>query len=91
MAQAPEDPESPRKTSTYKEFTGMNSQDGRYGVDDNEFFFMENIMRIADGRLKSVPGPSATRKEFPNEEGEAFLLLEDGGFVLLETDGRIIL
>jgi hypothetical protein len=66
MAQAPDKPEgAPRKTTTYKEFEGMNSQDARYGCEKSELFFMENVMRVGDGKLKSVPGPSAILATFP--------------------------
>lgn len=66
MAEAPDKPEqAPRKTTTYKQFEGMNSQDERYGCEHTEFFFLENIMRVGDGKLRSVPGPSAIRATFP--------------------------
>lgn len=45
----------------YKEFTpfpfsGMNQQDARYAIADQEFFWLENIMREGAGTLRSVPG-----------------------------------
>lgn len=81
----------PRKTTTYKEFAGMNSQDGRYGVEKDEFFFLENIMRVADGKLRSVPGPSAIVATFPQSQPPAtgFLLLQDDFYLLLQDDGKI--
>ena len=85
----------PRKTTTYNEFDGMNSQDGRYGVEKNEFFYLENIMRIADGKLRSVPGPTAIVASFPTGEGDDGLLLETGlpDFLLLEsgTNDKLLL
>jgi hypothetical protein len=63
MAEADEG--APRKTTTYKQFDGMNSQDGRYGVEPNEFFYLENIMRVADGKLHSVSGPSSAQGVYP--------------------------
>ena len=86
MAQA-DDTGAPRKTKTYKTFSGMNSQDGRYGCEDEDFFFLENIMRVADGKLHSVAGPSAALATFPQNA----LLLETGGWFLLETGGRLLL
>lgn|SRR5262245_62138877 len=47
----------PRKTKTYRRFEGMNSQRERYGVSDDEMFYLENIMRVAPKKLHSVPGP----------------------------------
>lgn len=77
----------PRKTTTYKQFSGMNSQDQRYGVELDEFFLLENIMRVADGKLHSVFGPSAIKATFPTGEGADALLLETGlpDFLLLES------
>lgn len=91
MAQA-NDTSAPRKTKTYKSFSGMNSQDGRYGCEDDDFFFLENIMRVADGKLHSVPGPTAALVTFPiiPPVVSGFLLLESGDFVLLEDGGKII-
>lgn len=59
MAEAEKPSGPPRKTNTLKEFSGMNSQDGRYGVEPEEFFFLENIMRVSDGKLHSVSGPTS--------------------------------
>ena len=78
-----------RKTTTYKEFNGMNSQDARYGVEGNEFFFLENIMRVADGRLHSVSGPSTILAVFPVTTTGDFLLLETSDFLLLETSDKL--
>ena len=83
--------EAPRKTTTYKEFNGMNSQDARYGVGNDEFFFLENIMRVADGRLHSVSGPSTILAVFPIATTGNFLLLETADFILLETGFKISL
>ena len=83
------EPSAPKKTTTYKEFDGMNSQDARYGVEPNEFFYLENIMRISEGKLHSVPGPSAVLASFGDTD---FLLLESAlDYFLLEDGGRIIL
>jgi hypothetical protein len=57
--------EAPRKTTTLKEFSGMNTQDLRFGVEDNEFAWLENIMRVGDGKLHSVPGPTAELARYP--------------------------
>ena len=78
-----------RKTTTYKEFNGMNSQDARYGVERNEFFFLENIMRVADGKLHSVSGPSTILATYPVVTTGNFLLLETGDFLLLETGFKL--
>jgi hypothetical protein len=43
----------------------MNTQDLRFGVEDNEFAWLENIMRVGDGKLKSVPGPTSPVAQFP--------------------------
>ena len=48
---------APRKTTTYRDFEGMASQNERYNVKPNEMFFLENIMRIAPHKLHSVRGP----------------------------------
>jgi hypothetical protein len=85
---AQQDDGATRKSTTYKEFNGMNSQDARYGVGNDEFFYLENIMRVADGRLHSVPGPNTVATfTFPTN----FLLLEtsDADFLLLETGGFV--
>lgn len=94
MARAPFPPQQPkppfvgpeRKTSTFKQWSGMNSQDERYGVEKDEFFYLENIMRVADGRLHSVSGPTDVLATFPTGEGDGALLLEPGlpSFLLLE-------
>jgi hypothetical protein len=73
MAEA-DDAGAPRKTTTYKQFDGMNSQDGRYGVEQNELFYMENIMRVADGKLRSVPGPAAATGVFPPGDETIYVL-----------------
>lgn len=67
MAQAPggEGEGAPRKTNNYNKFEGMNSQDGRYGVADNEMFLLENIMRVSPRKLHSVPGPGPIIGQFP--------------------------
>lgn len=70
----------------------MNTQDGRYGVEDNEFFYLENIMLVAEGKLRSIPGPSAALISFPLPTPPFdFLLLETGDHILLEDGGKIIL
>src|SRR5512146_2765842 len=55
MAQA--DDSAPRKTTTYKRFEGMASQNERYNTKPDEMFWLENIMRVSPKRLHSVPGP----------------------------------
>ena len=83
---------APRKTKTYKCFSGMNAQDGRYGCEDVVFCFLENIMRVADGKLHSVPGPTAALVTFPITPAvTGFLLLETGDFLLLETGDKMLL
>lgn len=72
----------PRKTGNFKEFSGMNSQDGRYGVEDNEFFYLENIMRVADGKLRSVPGPSVPQGTFPPGDETIYVLGDHFGDIL---------
>lgn len=91
MAQAPKDQQeqAPRKTTTYKQFDGMNSQDERYGAEKTEFFFLENIMRVGDGKLRSVSGPTAALASFPVAGAFGFLLLQSGGYLRLQTGGRI--
>lgn len=83
----------PRKTTTYKQFDGMNSQDERYGAEKNELFWMENMMRVGDGKIRSIPGPSAAALQiFPVEDLLHFLLLEDAtgpGYLILEEFGKI--
>ena len=83
MADAPD----PRQTRTRTNFAGgMNTQDGRYGVDDNEFFLLENIMLGADRKLKSVPGPSPSLFFFPVPHAGDFLILNDTGDFVLQND-----
>jgi hypothetical protein len=65
MAEGGEDEQSPKKTTTYQRFEGMNSQKSRYGVPDNEMFWLENIMRVAPKKLHSVPGPTAKLATYP--------------------------
>ncbi len=65
MAEGGEDEQSPKKTTTYNRFEGMNSQKSRYGVPDNEMFWLENIMRVAPKKLHSVPGPTGNLATFP--------------------------
>jgi hypothetical protein len=77
---------SPKKTTTYKDFGGMNTQDSRYGVEPNEMAYLENIMSIAEGKLHSVPGPGPIVDTFGNG---GFLLLQSRGYVLLQSGGRI--
>lgn len=81
---------APRKTTTYKQFDGMNSQDERYGAEKNEMFWMENMMRVGDGKIRSVPGPALTPAQtFPVTDLFHFLLLETGDYLLLENFGKI--
>lgn len=58
MAQAPDEEQAPRKTTTYNKFEGMASQNERYNVKQNEMFWIENIMRTGPRKLSSVPGPT---------------------------------
>src|SRR5690348_14203536 len=62
MAEAPQGP--PRKTTTYNRFSTMASQNERYNTKEDEFFLLENIMRVAPHKLHSVPGP-VLRDTFP--------------------------
>ena len=75
MSVMAEDQSAPRKTTTYKQFSGMNSQDERYGCEDTEFFWLENMMVIGDGKLKSIPGPGTA------------MFISTGG--LLELDSNL--
>src|SRR5574340_841915 len=54
----------PRKTTTYNRFSTMASQNERYNTKEDEFFWLENIMRTAPHKLHSVPGPR-TVASFP--------------------------
>lgn len=56
MAQAPPSG-PPRKTTTLKQFSTMASQNERFNTKPDEFFWLENIMRVAPHKLHSVPGP----------------------------------
>lgn len=86
------EPEGPPRTSkNVNDFVGMNSQDGRWGNEDAEFFWLENVMRVGPGKLKSVPGPSGIVASYPQDIGDGFLLLEDLAFILLEHGGKIVL
>ena len=86
MAQ-PEGP--PRKTDTYKSFSGMNSQDGRYGVEKDEFFFLENIMRVSDSKLRSVPGPTTVPQAvFPPGDETVYVLGDSFGDILGDGAGN---
>ena len=67
MAQGDEG--APRKSKTYRDFSGMNSQNERYKIGDDEFFWMENIMRVGPRKLHSVPGPTPPLSFFPVELG----------------------
>ena len=79
--------EAPRKTTTYNRFEGMNSQDDRYGCRDEEFFWLENIMWVGEDKLHSVMGPGPVIVTLPI----AFLLLETGAPLLLETNFGMLL
>lgn len=59
------DEQAPRKTTTYNKFEGMESQNERYNVKQNEMFWIENIMRTGPRKLSSVPGPGF-RRYFPD-------------------------
>jgi hypothetical protein len=50
--------EENRKTENYRHFDGMVSQNERYGCERDQIFWLENIMRIGNGDLHSVPGPA---------------------------------
>lgn len=41
-------------------FAGMNQQDSKYAIKDQEFVWLENIMKDGEGLLRSVPGQSTT-------------------------------
>jgi hypothetical protein len=55
----------PRKTNTYNSFSTMASNNQREGVKPDEFFWLENIMRVAPHKLHSVPGPSSPVGFYP--------------------------
>lgn len=80
----------PRKTTPYKDFSGMNSQDGRYGVENNELFFLENIMRVADGKLRSVPGPTTPQGIFPPGDETIIVLGDSFGDILGDGAGNYL-
>lgn len=52
-------PEGYREFSPFP-FSGMNYNDASYAIEDQEFVWMENIMRESSGFLHSIPGPSTT-------------------------------
>jgi len=76
-----------RKTTTYKQFSTMNSQDGRFGVEQDEFFYLENIMRVGDSKLRSLSGPTATKAVFPPGDETVVVLGDSFGDVLGDSGG----
>ena len=81
---ADNDASAPRKTSTYKQFTALNTQDERFGNEDTELFWLENLMIVGDGKLRSIAGPSST--VIPISETGFLLLDTKTGFVRLDDN-----
>src|SRR5215831_1244039 len=60
----------PRKTTTYNKYSTMASQNQGEGTKEDEFFWLENIMRVAPHKLHSIPGPrTVTFYPLPNPPG----------------------
>src|SRR5258706_16282937 len=43
----------------FREFMGMNVQSPRQSINDNQFFWLENVQPIGHGNLPTVPAQSA--------------------------------
>jgi hypothetical protein len=49
------------------DFKGVNVQAKRQAIQDNEFYWLENVMPIGQGNLQVCPGPSAALLTLNNE------------------------
>lgn len=51
--------EATKKNLSFRDFKGVNTQPVRQMIDDNEFAWLENVMPIGYGNVRTVPAPSA--------------------------------
>jgi hypothetical protein len=79
--------EGARQSRTLRKFGGMNAENVRYGVGDDEMFWLENVMPTAEGRLRTLGGPSDSLAYIPR----SFLLLQTGSYLLYQDSGKIML
>ena len=54
------------KTFSPFPFGGMDQQASRVAIKENEFYYLENYIRIGDGKLRTVWGPGAALYTAPN-------------------------
>ncbi len=63
---APQQQVATKKNLPFKEFGGVNTQAARQVIEDIEFAWLENVMPIGNGNLKSVPAPSTSLQTVPS-------------------------
>lgn len=83
-------------------FAGMNQQDSRIAIDDPEFFYRENFIRIGKGNLRAVPDEGPTLYTVPTGKTIVYffpfnigltnyhaVFLSDGTAVQVDMSGTI--
>lgn len=64
---------------TFRDFAGMNTQAYRTSIDDTQFAWLEGIMPIGYGNLKTVPGVSAALQTFAGKTGNYLFTYNQAG------------
>lgn len=67
--------ERPTLSIALRDFGGINLDDARDAIGDNEFFWLENILPLAKGRLVVTPGVGATVTTIAGETGNPTLFV----------------
>ena len=57
--------EGTKQNMSNREFSGINTQNSRPNIGDDEFAWIENVMPVAHGHMKVVPGPSVALVTVP--------------------------
>ena len=59
-------PEQKKSYHVIKNFRGVNTKANRTAIDEEEFYWLENVMPIGFGNLKVIPTYTNTNVTFSN-------------------------